>query len=137
MSLLGQSLNLLSSILTTESHEPCGLASNGSIATVSLNVVAIQTKLTQCRAVASDRDGQSVSHTRQPCLHSLSLARLERKSRFVSPLLLCIFTLETVASYTLNNLVLCPMGSTGFRNPWALSSAIATLGHYSPGPSGS
>ncbi len=35
---------------------PCGLASNGSIATVSLNVVAIQTKLT--RAVTSDRDGQ-------------------------------------------------------------------------------
>ncbi len=23
------------------------------------------------------------------------------------------------------------MGSTGFRNPWALSSALATLGHYS------
>ncbi len=35
---------------------PCGLASNSSIATVSLNVVAIQTKLTQ--AVTSDRDGQ-------------------------------------------------------------------------------
>ncbi len=32
------------------------------------------------------------------------LARLERKSRFVRPLLMFIFTLETVASYTLNNL---------------------------------
>ncbi len=32
------------------------------------------------------------------------LARLERKSRFVRPLLLFTFTVETVARYTINNL---------------------------------
>ena len=28
--------------------------------------------------------------------------------------------------------ILCPMGSTVFRNPWALSSALAALGTLQP-----
>ncbi len=47
---------------STPDYLPCGLPSNGSIATVSLNVVAMQTKLSNCRAVMSDGDGQR-AHT--------------------------------------------------------------------------